>query len=136
MSKRVLMTGANGYIGQHILHNFLEAGHSVRAVVRSQSKIDQLTQIFRPYAGTSRLDFGIVADITAPGAFDKVLKSDPPFDVVVHSASPFNYRTNTKSEEFLEPAVKGTTEILKAIVKVAPTVKRVVVTSSMAAIIH
>jgi hypothetical protein len=37
-SKRVLLTGANGYLAQHILSQFLKAGHSVRSVVRSQTR--------------------------------------------------------------------------------------------------
>jgi nucleoside-diphosphate-sugar epimerase len=38
-------------------------------------------------------------------------------------------------KELLEPAVNGTTGILKAIVRSAPSVRRVVVTSSFAAIL-
>ena len=135
MAKRVLLTGANGLVGQHTLAAFLEAGHFVRSVVRSQSKVAQLSSIFSKYPA-SQMDFGIVPDITAPGAFDSVLKAEPPFDAVVHVASPFNYRKNSTNAEFLDPAIKGTTEILKGIVRVAPTVKRVVMTSSMAAVIN
>lgn len=135
MAKRVLLTGANGLVGQHTLAAFLEAGHFVRSVVRSQSKVTQLSSIFSKYPA-SQMDFGIVPDITAPGAFDTVLKAEPPFDAVIHVASPFNYRTNTTNAEFLDPAIKGTTEILKGIARVAPTVKRVVMTSSMAAVIN
>ena len=39
-------------------------------------------------------------------------------------------------KDFLDPAIKGTTGILKAIKKYAPTVKRVVITSSFAAIVN
>lgn len=39
-------------------------------------------------------------------------------------------------KDFLDPAIKGTTGILKAIKAYAPTVKRVVITSSFAAIIN
>jgi len=134
MSRRVLLTGANGYIAQHILAAFLEAGHSVRGVVRSEAKAAQLSSIFKDYV-PSQLDFGVVPDIAAPGAFDAVLESTPPFDTVIHSASPFNYRKNTSNAEFLDPAVKGTTGILESIAARAPSVRRVVLTSSMAAII-
>ncbi len=90
MARRVLLTGANGFIGQHILALFLEAGHSVRSVVRSQAKVDQLAQTFSAFASSSQPDFSIVPDITSPGAFDQALESDPPFDWVIHTASPFN----------------------------------------------
>ncbi len=134
MSRRVLLTGANGYIAQHILTEFLKAGHSVRGVVRSQAKVSQLAATFKAYT-PSQLDFGIVPDITAPGAFDEVLVSNPPFDTVVHTASPYNYRANTDNAAFLDPAVKGTTEILRSIQAHAPSVKRVVLTSSVAAVV-
>lgn len=39
-------------------------------------------------------------------------------------------------KDFLDPAIKGTTGILKAIKEYAPTVKRVVITSSFAAIVN
>ncbi|KAK6951212.1 hypothetical protein Daesc_007743 [Daldinia eschscholtzii] len=133
-SHRVLLTGANGFIAQHILSQLLEAGFSVRAVARSQSKIDALKKSFSKYVDTPQLDFGVVPDITVPGAFDEVLVSDPPFDIVIHTASPFFLRP-VASTVFLDPAIKGTTEILSGITRVAPTVKRVLVTSSFAAIV-
>ncbi|KAI1204462.1 putative NADPH-dependent methylglyoxal reductase GRE2 [Annulohypoxylon truncatum] len=131
--RRVLLTGANGYIAQHVLSQLLEAGHSVRAVVRSQAKVDILKKTFGKYVDTPQLDFGVVPDITTAGAFDDVLVSAPPFDAVMHTASPFFLRP-VKGEVFLEPAIKGTTEVLKSIARVAPSVKRVVITSSFAAI--
>ncbi|KAI1761932.1 putative NADPH-dependent methylglyoxal reductase GRE2 [Hypoxylon sp. FL1150] len=132
-SHRVLLTGANGFIAQHILSQLLEEGHSVRAVVRSQAKIDILKKSFSKYVSTPRLDFAVVPDITVAGAFDAALQSDPPFDIVLHTASPFFLRP-LKSSDYLDPAIKGTTEVLQGITRVAPSVKRVVVTSSFAAI--
>ena len=134
MAKRVLLTGANGFLGSHILSLLLKSSHSVRAIVRSQSKANQVLKDF-PEAGTS-LDFGIVPDITAPHAFDTVIQSQPPFDAVIHTASPFLYSVVSDNlKDFLEPAVKGTEEILKSIHSHAPGVKRVVLTSSCAAVL-
>ncbi|KAF7553696.1 hypothetical protein G7Z17_g3430 [Cylindrodendrum hubeiense] len=134
MAQRVLLTGANGFIAQHILSQLLEAGHSVRAVVRSQAKADQLRGSFAKDVSLQKLDFALVPDITAPSAFDNALASKPPFDTVLHTASPFNYRQVTNNLEFLEPAQKGTVEILQGITRVAPTVKRVILTSSIASV--
>lgn len=39
-------------------------------------------------------------------------------------------------KDFLDPAIKGTTGILKSIKAYAPSVKRVVITSSFAAIVN
>lgn len=64
----------------------------MRGIVRSESKIDVLEKTFRKYVNTPQLDFGVVPDITTPGAFDTILQSTPPFDIVLHTASPFFFR--------------------------------------------
>ncbi|EFQ34801.1 NAD dependent epimerase/dehydratase [Colletotrichum graminicola] len=135
MPQRVLVTGANGFIAQHILGQFLAAGHSVRAVVRSESSASKVRKTFSSYLASSQLDIALVPDITAPGAFDAALASDPPFETVLHTASPFDFRKGNSSADFLGPAIRGTTEILHGVRRAAPAVKRVVVTSSMAAMI-
>jgi nucleoside-diphosphate-sugar epimerase len=100
MSQRILLTGANGFIGAHILSLLLTNGYSVRAILRSQSKADQVLADFPTYA--SKLDFGIVPDITAPGAFDTAVRSDPPFNAAIHTASPFLCKLlqNKRKEEY------------------------------------
>jgi nucleoside-diphosphate-sugar epimerase len=129
----ILLTGANGFLGSHILKQLLpHADVTVRAVVRSAAKIDAVKLDFGSY---DNLDFVIVPDITAPQAFDDALtNTSVPFTTVIHSASPFLYKAISSNLEFLTPAVEGTTGILKSIKAVAPSVKRVVVTSSFAAV--
>lgn len=73
-------------------------------------------------------------DIAQPDAFSEAVKSDPPFEAVIHTASPFHYNVTDVQKQLLDPAIIGTTGILKSIKKSAPTVKRVVITSSFAAI--
>ncbi|KAI9791029.1 MAG: methylglyoxal reductase (NADPH-dependent) gre2 [Piccolia ochrophora] len=133
MVTRVLLTGGNGFVGAHILSQLLAKDISVRAVVRSQAKAEQVKRD-NPVAD-NQLDFAIVPDITAPGAFDKAFDSEKPFDTVIHTASPFLYGDDLKPEDFLNPAVLGTTEILKATKAKAPDVRRVIVCSSFASIV-
>lgn len=134
MSQRVLLTGANGFLGSHILSELLNRGFFVRSVVRSQVKADQIARDFPSFK--SKMDFGIVPDMTVSGAFNEVVKSTPPFDAVLHQASPFLFSAIGNNAEFLDPAVKGTTEILKSIKAHAPEVKRVIYTSSCAAVLN
>lgn len=84
----------------------------------------------------NKLSYVIVKDIAEDGAFDEAVVSDPPFDAVVHTASPFHFNVSDPKKELLEPAIIGTTGILKAIKAKAPSVKRVAITSSFAAIIN
>jgi uncharacterized protein YbjT (DUF2867 family) len=77
-SHRILLTGANGYIATHILKQLLAspAQHSIRAVVRSPSKVNDVKAVF-PNIKSNHLDFAVVPDMTVKGAFDEALKSDP-----------------------------------------------------------
>ncbi|KAL2831022.1 hypothetical protein BJY01DRAFT_254398 [Aspergillus pseudoustus] len=130
---KVLLTGINGYIGSHILDVLLSHGLSVRGVVRSETKATQVRSDF-PDAG-SRLDFAIVPDITGPGAYDNALReSDPPIRYIIHTASPLNYSSGKTVADFVEPAVQGTLEILKATASHGHDVARVVITGSFSAI--
>jgi nucleoside-diphosphate-sugar epimerase len=54
---------------------------------------------------------------------------------VIHTASPFLYRAVKNNHDLLDPAIKGTTEILKG-AKNIPTIKRVIILSSIAAIMN
>lgn len=101
--------------------------------VRSEEKANKIRQAHPAY-GKDKLAFTIVKDIAVEGAFDEAVKSDPPFDAVIHTASPFHFNVTDIQAELLDPAVIGTTGILKSIQKGAPAVKRVVITSSFAAI--
>jgi nucleoside-diphosphate-sugar epimerase len=100
--------------------------------VRSQSKIESIQHDFPNF---QNLDFAIVPDITAPSAFKSALSdTGKPFDAVIHTASPFLYKAVTDNRQFIDPAVKGTSQILNDIHAFAPGVKRVVITSSFAAV--
>ena len=89
-------------------------------------------------------------------AFEKAVISNPPFEAVIHTASPFHFNVTDTKKDLLDPgmpnrgfyslqccnrancyilAIIGTTGILTAIKKSAPSVKRVVITSSFAAIL-
>jgi nucleoside-diphosphate-sugar epimerase len=65
----------------------LKRGHSVVTTVRSQEKADKIRQA-HPDVSSKNLDFAIVEDIAQEGAFDKAVISDPPFEAVIHTASP------------------------------------------------
>jgi len=132
---RVLLTGGSGFIAAHVLDILLKNGHSVVTTVRSQEKADKIAKAHSSY-GKDKLDFAIVEDIAQENAFDKAVVSDPPFEAVIHTASPFHFNVTDVQKELLDPAIIGTTGILKSIKKSAPTVKRVVITSSFASIIN
>jgi len=132
---RVLLTGGSGFIAAHAVDVLLQRNHDVVFTVRSDEKGQKILNN-HPGTPSSKLSYVIVRDIAQEGAFDEAVKSDPPFDAVVHTASPFHYNVTDVKRDLLDPAIIGTTTLLKAVKKNAPSVKRVVITSSFAAIIN
>lgn len=125
----VLVTGASGFIAVWVCKALLEAGYTVRGTVRSTSKGDYLVNLFKPYGDKFR--YVIVEDIAKEGAFDESVKG---VDAVAHTASPFHLQADDP-QDLIEPAVKGTVGILASVDKYAPNVQRLVITSSVAAIL-
>jgi hypothetical protein len=64
--------------------------HSVVTTVRSHSKADKIKSVFPKYT-KDQLDFVVVEDIAQPDAFKDAVISTPPFDIVIHTASPFTF---------------------------------------------
>ena len=128
----VFVSGASGFIAQHIVHQLLEQNYRVIGSVRSQEKADHLSKLFN----NPNLSFVIVKDIAQPGSFDEAFKTHgKEIKYVLHTASPFHYDVTDVEKELLIPARNGTLGILESIKKyAADTVERVVVTSSYAAI--
>lgn len=129
----VLISGATGFIAQHIVDNLLRENYKVIGTVRSESKAEKLKSQF---GNNPNFITELVPDIAAPNAFDEVLrKHGKEIKVILHTASPFNFQIKDVEKELLIPAVNGTKSILESVKKYgANTVERVVVTSSFAAI--
>ncbi|KKY26739.1 putative nad dependent epimerase [Phaeomoniella chlamydospora] len=127
----ILITGASGFIAAHVVGVFLEAGYNVRGTVRSEEIAEKVRKTHAKYL--DRLSFAIVPDVAADKAFDDAVRD---VDGVIHTASPF-YMSGIKNNEteLLDPAIKGTRNIVEAVDKYAPKVKRVVITSSFASIV-
>lgn len=89
---------------------------------------EKAAEIQRAHPGVTKekLDFVVVPELAKEDAFDEAIKSDRPFDVVIHTSSPYHYNVSDVKKDLLDPAINGTTGILKAITQNAPTVKRVV----------
>ncbi|KAI0134688.1 hypothetical protein BJ170DRAFT_212207 [Xylariales sp. AK1849] len=131
---KVLLTGGSGFIASHILNFLLDDGFEVVATARSETKGNQIIEGVKPEL-QAHASYAVVEDIVEPDAFDTVLKSTT-FDYVIHTASPYHMNVVDPVKDFLDPAIKGTTGVLKSVKAHAPTVKRVVITSSSAAMVN
>ncbi|KAK7002479.1 D-lactaldehyde dehydrogenase [Favolaschia claudopus] len=128
-SGKVLVSGANGFIAVWVVRSLLEQGYSVRGTVRSADKGKHLKEVFASYG--DKFEVVEVPDITVEGAFDDAVKG---VDAIEHTASPFHFKAEDPAE-LLEPAVKGTVGILESARKHGTSVKRVIITSSVAAVL-
>lgn len=127
----VLVTGASGYIAGWIIRYLLEEGYTVHGTVRDpdkKSSVGHLLAMAEKGPGTLKL---FKADLLTPGVFDAPMAG---CGVVMHTASPFVLEGFTDANEALvRPALEGTRNVLDAVNR-CPSVHRVVLTSSVAAI--
>lgn len=129
-SAPIAVTGASGFVAGWIVRYLLEAGHTVRATVRDPDKVkglEHLHALAEDHPGSLSLHR---ADLLEPGSFTEALSG---CELVMHTASPFLMgRIRDAERQLIRPALEGTTNVLNS-VDATPSVKRVVLTSSMAA---
>ncbi|WP_112322325.1 NAD-dependent epimerase/dehydratase family protein [Oceanibium sediminis] len=126
----VLVTGGTGYVAGWLIRRLLEEGFTVHATVRNPddpAKVGHLTQMADALPGSLTL---FKADLLEAGAFAPAMAG---CRVVFHTASPFTLNIEDPQRDLVDPAVKGTRNVLET-VNATPSVERVVLTSSCAAI--
>jgi nucleoside-diphosphate-sugar epimerase len=129
-TKPVLVTGATGYVAGWLVKKLLEEGITVHAAVRNpdkKEKIQHLNAIAEKSTGTIKY---FKTDLLDNGSYAEAMQG---CEVVFHTASPFALNVNDAQKDLVDPAVKGTRNVLEEANKTS-SVKRVVVTSSCAAI--
>ncbi len=129
-SKPVLVTGATGYVAGWLVKKLLEEGLTVHAAVRAPSKIEKLTHLNEIAANSPGQIKYFQADLLEEGSYAEAMEG---CELVYHTASPFSTTVEDPQKELIEPAEQGTANVLHQASK-TPSVKRVVVTSSCAAI--
>jgi nucleoside-diphosphate-sugar epimerase len=102
----------------------------VVVTVRSDEKGQYLQDLFKG----KPVSYVIVKDIAADGAFDEAVRTEPPLEAVLHTASPYHYKVIDNKKDLLDPAINGTLGILKAVHQWAKSVRSVIITSSFAAL--
>ncbi|KAJ3521179.1 hypothetical protein NM688_g9052 [Phlebia brevispora] len=137
-SGKVLVTGANGFIAIWIVKKLLEQGYSVRGTIRSESKGKHLKEVFKGYG--SKLEIVVVEDITKVRVctdYRRVYSRSDAIGASTRSNIPHHPPTSARTirTTLITPAVQGTTGILRSALQHGASVKRVVITSSTAAVL-
>ncbi|PRQ54799.1 putative cinnamyl-alcohol dehydrogenase [Rosa chinensis] len=125
----VSVTGASGYIASWLVKLLLQRGYTVKASVRDPNDKKKTEHLLALDGAKERLQL-FKADLLEEGSFDSLVDGSV---AVFHTASPFYHNPNDPQVELIDPALKGTLNVLRSCVKV-PSIKRVVITSSMAAV--
>lgn len=128
--KKVVVTGASGYIAGWLVKYLLVNGAEVHATVRNIQNEAKLAHLKRMAEETNGVLRFFESDLLKEGSFDEAMKD---CDIVMHSASPFFMDTKNPKTDLLDPALRGTQNVLNAVNK-NTSVKRVVLTSSVNAI--
>ncbi|KAG6679252.1 hypothetical protein I3842_14G120900 [Carya illinoinensis] len=127
--KLVCVTGASGYIASWLVKFLLQRGYTVRASVRDPNDPKKTSHLLALDGAKERLHL-FKANLLEEGSFDAAIQG---CEGVFHTASPFYHDVKDPEAELLDPAVKGTLNVLNSCTK-SSSVKRVVLTSSIAAV--
>lgn len=125
----VLVTGASGFIAQHLVVQLLQQGYRVRGTLRSLDRAaHQRTVIGRHADAGERLVY-VEADLLRDEGWDEAMRG---CRYVLHTASPFPGAMPKDENELIRPAREGTLRVLGAAARAG--IPRVVLTSSVVAI--
>ncbi|MDC1106549.1 NAD-dependent epimerase/dehydratase family protein [Prolixibacteraceae bacterium] len=129
-SKPVMVTGATGYVAGWVVKTLLDQGMTVHATVRNlkdKDKLEALETLAVQSEGSIKF---FKADLLHPHSFKAAMQE---CELVYHTASPFSLDVVDPKEELVDPALRGTQNVLEQ-ANQTYSVQRVVLTSSVAAI--
>ncbi|KAM5552185.1 hypothetical protein ABKV19_026851 [Rosa sericea] len=128
-SKVVCVTGASGFIASWLVKLLLQRGFTVKATVRDPNDQKNTEHLLLLDGAKERLHL-FKADLLEEGSFDTAIDG---CQCVFHTASPVLLSVTDPQAELIDPALKGTLNVLRSCAN-TPSVKRVVVTSSIVSV--
>ena len=127
--KKVLVTGASGFIGLHCIAQLLQAGYQVKGSLRSRARESEIRNALSKVVNAeNRLEI-CELDLLKDDGWDDAVSG---CGYVMHVASPLLDREPKDQDEIIRPAHEGLMRAIKSSVR--NKVKRFVMTSSFSAI--
>ncbi|XP_021772894.1 cinnamoyl-CoA reductase 1-like isoform X1 [Chenopodium quinoa] len=126
----VCVTGAAGFIASWIVKLLLHRGYTVHATVRNPNDQTKVEHLLGLEGAKERLHL-FKANLIEEGSFDSAISG---CHGVFHTASPVLFAVTDPQADVLDPAIKGTLNVLASCKKFS-SVRRMVLTSSIAAVL-
>ncbi|KAH0493525.1 hypothetical protein TgHK011_000189 [Trichoderma gracile] len=83
----LLVTGANGFVAQHIINEALTRGFNVRGTVRSESSAAKIRPVFSSHG--AKFSVAVVPDLTNKDLYAPAFAESPaPITGVINVAAP------------------------------------------------
>ena len=127
--KPVCVTGASGFIASYVIRELLENGYNVRGTVRDLAEGKSYEYLTSLPGAAGRLELA-QAELLTEHAYDEAIAG---CECVIHTASPYALDVKDPQRDLVDPALRGTLNVLRACDK-SKSVKKVVLTSSVAAV--
>ena len=125
----VMVTGATGYVAGELIKQLLGAGIRVHAAVRNPDATAKIAHLNAMEGADANLKL-FKADLLVEGSYAEAMAG---CGTVFHTASPFTTNIKDPQRDMVDPALKGTENVLNSVAQTG-SVKRVVLTSSCVAI--
>lgn len=136
-AENILITGANGYLGLHVIHDCILKGWNVVAAVRTENAAARIRSIFPDATSSLQIDLVQITGITNPESLKPAFRAHRPVTAIINLASPLINNPEDARRDVLDPAIQAGTAILEAARRFgAGKVHRVVHTSSCAAVLN
>ena len=128
----VAVTGSSGFIGSHIVQVLLQRGYTVVAVVRDATNAAKTGFLRAMSSDASKLEFRS-GDLLKPGSYDAAFAGCV---AVIHCAAVVSNANAVKDpqRDIVDPSVKGCENVANSVLANISTVRRLVQTSSVAAV--
>eukprot|EP00918_Siedleckia_nematoides_P012624 GHVU01027648.1.p1 GENE.GHVU01027648.1~~GHVU01027648.1.p1 ORF type:complete len:263 (+),score=47.28 GHVU01027648.1:57-791(+) len=128
----VLVTGANGHVGSHVVKELLKRGYEVRATVRNpEAKTNEFLTDGTLHEDAPTKVKLVKGDLNKEEGWAEAVKG---VELIIHVASPVDFNVKLSEDEIVGTACSGNRVVLTA--AIAEGCKRVVITSSLVAVME
>ncbi len=114
---RVLITGASGFVGYHLVDFLSKEGFEIFCLVRKTSNVERIKDKVKLLYG----------EVTVPSSLEEAVKG---VDYIIHAAGLVK---SVRKKDYFDVNTQGTINILNATLKYNPKIKKFVYISSQAA---